>query len=65
MQHLLDTLKQAEPEVKRRLAEMSRKTTVLRVNEEKLTRRFTSMQEVELNLRKVRAQRPEVVETAS
>ena len=53
--------------MKQRLAEMSRKTTVLRVNEEKLTRRFTSMQEVEMSLRKVRLRTrtsvlPEIVE---
>jgi len=43
---LLDTLSQAEPDVQRRLVEMSRKMTVLRVNEEALTRRYTATQDM-------------------
>ena len=42
--------------MRRRLAETSRKVTVLRVNEKALTRRFTSMQEIEGTLRKVRTE---------
>ena len=53
MQRLLDTLSQEEPEVRRRLADMTRKITVLRVNEKALTRRYTAMQEMEGGVRKV------------
>ncbi|XP_071943126.1 centrosomal protein of 290 kDa-like [Antedon mediterranea] len=49
---LLDTLKQDGSEQQRRLADMSRKMTVLRVNEQALTRRYTAYQEVEATLRK-------------
>ena len=38
--------------MRRRLADQSRKTTVLRVNEKALTRRYTMMQEIEASLRK-------------
>ena len=54
LQRLLDTLSQDEPEVRRRLADMTRKITVLRVNEKALTRRFIAMQEMEGAVRKVR-----------
>ncbi|XP_033101363.1 centrosomal protein of 290 kDa-like isoform X2 [Anneissia japonica] len=49
---LLDTLQQDGNEQQRRLADMSRKMTVLRVNEKALTRRYTAYQEVEATLRK-------------
>lgn len=52
LQRLVDTLAQDEVEVRRRLADMARKTTVLRVNEKALTRRYAMMQEVEASLRK-------------
>ena len=42
-------------EVRRRLADMTRKITVLRVNEKSLTRRFQALQEVETALRKENA----------
>ena len=38
--------------MRRRLADMSRKTTVLRVNEKALTRRYAMMQDIENTLRK-------------
>ena len=50
----MDTLAQDDVEVRRRLSEMTRKVTVLRVNEKALTRRHQIMQEIEANLRKVR-----------
>lgn len=43
---------QDDSEVRRRLADMARKTTVLRVNEKALSRRYAMMQEVEGSLRK-------------
>ena len=44
---------QTDPsEHKKLLAEMTRKITVLRVNEKSLTRRYTILQEVEKTLRK-------------
>lgn len=49
---LLDTLSKDDVEVRRRLSEMSRRITVLRVNEKALTRRFNIMEESELQLRK-------------
>lgn len=49
---MVDTLSQDEIEVRRRLADMARKTTVLRVNEKALTRRYAMMQEIETSLRK-------------
>ncbi|KAI0241044.1 CEP209_CC5 domain-containing protein, partial [Lamellibrachia satsuma] len=49
---LVETLGTDDVEVRRRLAELTRKVTVLRVNEKALTRRYTSLQEVEGSLRK-------------
>ncbi|KAL3881749.1 hypothetical protein ACJMK2_028144 [Sinanodonta woodiana] len=49
---LVDTLAKDEPEVRRRLSEMTRRITVLRVNEKALTRRHNIMEEVEGQLRK-------------
>lgn len=49
---LVDTLAQDEPEVRRRLADTSRKMTVLRVNEKALSRRFTILEDVNANLQK-------------
>lgn len=51
-QRLLDTLDKDEDKQKKRLGEMTRKITVLRVNEKSLSRRYTAMQEVEAALRK-------------
>lgn len=51
-QRLLDTLDKDEDKQKKRLSEMTRKITVLRVNEKSLSRRYTAMQEVEAALRK-------------
>ena len=45
-QHLLDTLKQDDVEVRRRLQDLTRKITVLRVNECALTRRYTGLTEM-------------------
>lgn len=53
MQRLLDTLSHDDVEVRRRLSEMTRKVTVLRVNEKALTRRYQTMEEVQGTLRKV------------
>jgi len=53
-QRLLDTLAQDEPEVRRRLADMSRTMTVLRVNEQILSRKYTIATQVETSLRQVR-----------
>lgn len=53
-QRLVDTLSQDEPEVRRRLAEMTRTITVLRVNEKILSRKYTIAQQVETALRQVR-----------
>ena len=52
MQRLLDTLDKDDDKQKKRLGEMTRKITVLRVNEKSLSRRYTAMQEVEAALRK-------------
>ncbi len=52
LQRLLDTLDKDEDKQKKRLGEMTRKITVLRVNEKSLSRRYTAMQEVEAALRK-------------
>ena len=49
----MDNLNQEEPEVRRRLADMTRKITVLRVNEKALVRRYNAMQDIEGGLRKV------------
>ena len=54
LQRLVDTLGQDEVEVRRRLADMTRKSTVLRVNEKALARRYSALQDVETHLRKVR-----------
>lgn len=51
-ERLLDTLEKDEDKQKKRLGEMTRKVTVLRVNEKSLSRRYTAMQEVEAALRK-------------
>ena len=55
LQRLVDTLSKDEPEVRRRLAEMTRTITVLRVNEQILSRKYTIAQQVETALRQVRA----------
>ena len=52
LQRLLDTLEKDEDKQKKRLGEMTRKITVLRVNEKSLSRRYTAMQEVEAALRR-------------
>ena len=52
LQRLLDTLDKDDDRQKKRLGEMTRKITVLRVNEKSLSRRYTAMQEVEAALRK-------------
>ena len=52
LQRLVDSLSQEEPEVRRRLADMTRKITVLRVNEKALARRYNSLTEVQATLRK-------------
>lgn len=49
---LLENLKTDPNKFKQLLAELTRKLTVLRVNEKSLTRRYTILQEVEKNLRK-------------
>lgn len=51
-ERLLDTLDKDDDRQKKRLGEMTRKITVLRVNEKSLSRRYTAMQEVEAALRK-------------
>ena len=53
VQRLLDTLAQDEAEVRRRLVEMTRTITVLRVNEKILARKYTIAQQVETGLRQV------------
>jgi len=53
MQRLFDTLEQDDTEVRRRLVDMSRAVTVLRVNEKILTRKYTISQQVETGLRQV------------
>ena len=51
-QRLLDNLSSDEDKQRRRLGELTRKVTVLRVNEKSLSRRYTAMQEVEAALRR-------------
>ncbi|XP_075065477.1 centrosomal protein of 290 kDa [Mixophyes fleayi] len=50
--NLLESLKVGPDELKRLLAENSRKITVLRVNEKSLSRRYTTLLEMEQHLRK-------------
>jgi hypothetical protein len=50
---LLNTLEQDDAEVRRRIAEVTRKVTVLRVNEKTLGRKILSYQDIESRLRKV------------
>ncbi|KAM4036674.1 centrosomal protein of 290 kDa isoform 2-T2 [Anomaloglossus baeobatrachus] len=50
--NLLEALKMAPDEVKNLLSENFRKMTVLRVNEKSLTRRYTTLLEMEQHLRK-------------
>lgn len=52
-QRLVDTLKQDDVEVRRRLSEMTRRMTVLRVNEKALVRRHNTLEEIEDTMRKV------------
>ncbi|CAF5207246.1 unnamed protein product, partial [Rotaria magnacalcarata] len=49
---LLNTLEQDDAEVRRRIAEVTRKVTVLRVNEKTLARKILSYQDIETKLRK-------------
>uniref|UniRef100_A0A7N8XDQ4 Centrosomal protein 290 n=1 Tax=Mastacembelus armatus TaxID=205130 RepID=A0A7N8XDQ4_9TELE len=49
---LLDTLQKHPEEVRRQLSEALRKLTMLKVNEKKLTRRYTTLLEQEQHLRK-------------
>ena len=48
----MENLKIDPNQYKKMLTELTRKITVLRVNEKSLTRRYTILQEVEKNLRK-------------
>uniref|UniRef100_A0A665VRH7 Centrosomal protein 290 n=1 Tax=Echeneis naucrates TaxID=173247 RepID=A0A665VRH7_ECHNA len=50
--NLLDTLQKDPDEIRRQLSEAFRKLTVLKVNERKLTRRYTTLLEQEQHLRK-------------
>ncbi|XP_057185912.1 centrosomal protein of 290 kDa isoform X2 [Triplophysa rosa] len=50
--HWLETLEKDPSETKRHLSETARKMTVLRVNEKCLTRRYTTLLELEQHLRK-------------
>ncbi len=50
----MNTLEQDDAEVRRRVAEITRKITVLRVNEKTLGRKILSYQDIETKLRKVR-----------
>ncbi|XP_075712918.1 centrosomal protein of 290 kDa [Rhinoderma darwinii] len=50
--NLVEALKMEPDEIKKLLAENSRKMTVLRVNEKSLTRRYTTLLEMEQHLRK-------------
>ncbi|KAF0040361.1 hypothetical protein F2P81_006259 [Scophthalmus maximus] len=52
---LLDTLEKDPEEGRRRLSEAARKLTVLKVNEKKLTRRYTTLLEQEQHLRRENA----------
>ena len=49
---LVDTLSRDESEVRRRVAETTRKITVLQVNEKALVRRFQALEDVEQFLRR-------------
>lgn len=63
---LLESLEANGDEKQRRIAEATRKVTVLRVNEKALTRRYTACQEVENTLRKeVKKLRNEMVQMES
>jgi len=53
VQRLLDTLACDEVEVRRRLVELTRAITVLRVNEKILARKYTIAQQTETGLRQV------------
>jgi len=53
MQRLFETLEQDETEVRRRLVDMSRTITVLRVNEKILARKYMISQQAETALRQV------------
>lgn len=48
----MDTLQKDPEEIRRQLSEAMRKLTVLKVNEKKLTRRYTTLLEQEQHLRK-------------
>ncbi|XP_056430371.1 centrosomal protein of 290 kDa isoform X2 [Hyla sarda] len=50
--NLVEALRMEPDEIKKLMAENSRKTTVLRVNEKSLTRRYTTLLEMEQHLRK-------------
>ncbi|XP_043083956.1 centrosomal protein of 290 kDa isoform X2 [Puntigrus tetrazona] len=50
--HWLEALEKDPSEIRRELAEMARKMTVLKVNEKCLTRRYTTLLELEQHLRK-------------
>ncbi|XP_073688037.1 centrosomal protein of 290 kDa [Garra rufa] len=50
--HWLEALEKGPTEIKQELAETARKMTVLRVNEKCLTRRYTTLLELEQHLRK-------------
>ncbi|KAJ8314697.1 hypothetical protein KUTeg_006847 [Tegillarca granosa] len=49
---LLESLSKDDTEVRRRLSEMTRRITVLRVNEKALTRRYQTMEEMDGSMRK-------------
>lgn len=51
-QHWLEALEKDPREIKQELAETARKMTVLKVNEKCLTRRYTTLLELEQHLRK-------------
>ena len=53
VQRLLDTLACDEAEVRRRLVELTRTITVLRVNEKTLARKYLIAQQTETGLRQV------------
>ncbi|XP_073798223.1 centrosomal protein of 290 kDa isoform X13 [Danio rerio] len=53
--HLLETLEKDPSEIRREMAETGRKIVVLRVNEKCLTRRYTTLLELEQHLRKENA----------
>lgn len=52
MQKLLNTLQMDSDEMKKTLSETSRKITVLQVNEKSLIRQYTTLVEMERQLRK-------------